>query len=236
MLSNSERKQVLCRIAENIVDSFVHFGYHRNTQRSEDGVYEYGRQLLSVGLFYLEYSDAVREGDGERVFRCWRYLLPIFKSSGRTNYSIEALSTLYQYQYQLTPRQSAELMWSRFINIHGVRGRNIPCDLHQEHLNRICKTAIGNLGVNKTEVAIKRAANTLGTLSPLLHQYDSQNHVQDTCGSHHSPSSERDRDRIVSHLLQSEIFSSHPTRLHHRSFPRPRNVLHDLDHDKVCKW
>ena len=122
MLSNSERKQVLCRIAENIVDSFVHFGYHRNTQRSEDGVYEYGRQLLNVGLFYLEYSDAVREGDGERVFRCWRYLLPIFKSSGRTNYSIEALSTLYQYQYQLTPRQSAELMWSRFINIHGVRG------------------------------------------------------------------------------------------------------------------
>ena len=28
----------------------------------------------------------------------------------------EALNMLYQYKYQLTPRQSAELLWSRFIN------------------------------------------------------------------------------------------------------------------------
>ena len=62
------------------------------------------------------YSDAIREGDGDRVLRCWRYLLAIFKSSGRKNYSIEALNMLYQYKYQFTPRQSAELLWSRFIN------------------------------------------------------------------------------------------------------------------------
>ena len=60
----------------------------------------------------MEYADAIQESDGECVHRCWKYLLSIFKAAGRTNYSIEALTMLYQYQFKLTPRQSAELMWS----------------------------------------------------------------------------------------------------------------------------
>ena len=83
-------------------------------------MFEYSRQLLSVGMLYIEYADAIREGDGERVHRCWKYLLPMFKSAGRTNYSIEAVTLLNQYEFRLTPRQSAELMWGRFINVHGV--------------------------------------------------------------------------------------------------------------------
>ena len=81
----------------------------------------------------MEYEDAIREGDGNHVLQCWRYLLPIFKASGRTNYSIEAVTMLTQHQFTLTPRQAAELQWNRFTNVHGILGRNIPCDLHMEH-------------------------------------------------------------------------------------------------------
>lgn len=77
-------------------------------------------------MFYLEYYDAIQHGDGERVLRCWRYLLPIFYNSRRTNYSKEALVLLYQYQYMLTPRQSTQLLYSRFVNTRGVIGKNIP--------------------------------------------------------------------------------------------------------------
>ena len=189
-----------------------------------------------AGCFYIEYADAIREGDGDRVLRCWRYLLPIFKSSGRTNYSIEALTFLQQQQYLLTPRQSAELVWNRFINVHGVRGRNIPCDLHLEHLNRVCKNAISDLGVNKTEKAIKRVGNVLGTLYPALQQFDSDNHIRDTSGTHHMPTSEKDRDRIIHELQQTNVFSSIPNRTHHQSFPNPRHVLHHSDHETLHQW
>ncbi len=38
-----------------------------------------------------------------------------------------------------SPRQAQELIWNRCVNTHNAPGRNIPCDLHQEHLNRIVK-------------------------------------------------------------------------------------------------
>ena len=81
-------------VCDKIVDRYIHFAYHKVATPVDDGVHEYSRQLLSIGCLYHEFSDAIREGDSLRVLRCWRYLLPIFQSSGRKNYSIEALNTL----------------------------------------------------------------------------------------------------------------------------------------------
>ena len=116
----------------------------------------------------MEFSDAIREGDGERVLRCWRYLLPIFKASGCKNYACESLHLIYQHSYVLSPRLSSQLLWSRFVNVHGLPGRNIPLDLHGEHLNRLAMDAIRNLRANKSEEAIKRVGRSIGTLSPVL--------------------------------------------------------------------
>ncbi len=121
-------------------------------------VLEYAKRLLGLGSFYMEFTDAIKEGDGQRVLRCWRYLLPLFKSSGRKNYSIEVFNMLCQYEYNLTPRKAQELIWSRFISTHNAPGRNIPGDLHQEHLNRVVKDAIRGLHSNKTEKAITKVS------------------------------------------------------------------------------
>ena len=50
-----------------------------------DQVEVYARQILSLGSLYMEFKDSIREGNGLRVLRCYRYLLPIFKSAGRKN-------------------------------------------------------------------------------------------------------------------------------------------------------
>ena len=101
------------------------------------------------------------KGDGDGVLRCYRYLLPIFQNSGRKNYSIETLNLLFHHDFILTERQAEELIWSRFINTHGCPGRNIPKDLHCEHLNRLCKTAVEGLGSNKVEESISRVQRLL---------------------------------------------------------------------------
>ena len=154
MQDSSVRKDVIVKISQNIVTKFVDFTFwptpEANHSKTEDNVRLYAIQAISFGIFYLEYSDAIREGDGDRVLRCWRYMLPMFISSGRKNYANEAMKLLWQHQYALSPRQAAQLLSSRFVNVHGLPGCNIPADLHMEHLNRVCKEAIKGLGANKT--------------------------------------------------------------------------------------
>ncbi len=85
MLTTEERKTLLLTISTNIFDLFVDILFHKpaTDDNCTDKVHIYAKRILSLGCFYMEYSDAIREGDGSRVLRCWRYLLPMFRSSGR---------------------------------------------------------------------------------------------------------------------------------------------------------
>ena len=70
--------------------------------RNCDHKFEYSKEVISLGLFYMEFIDAVREADGERILRCWRYMLVIFKVAGKYKYSIEASNLLAQYHFLFT--------------------------------------------------------------------------------------------------------------------------------------
>ena len=236
MNSAEDRVKILTEVCDGIIDKFISFDFNEDVKVHRDKVYDYGKQLLSLGCFYLEYADAIKEGDGHRILRCWKYLLPIFKSSGHTNYSIEAMNMLCQCELKLTPRQSAELLWNRFVNVHGLPGRNISSDLHQEHLNRVCKDAVRGLGTNQTERSIGRVGKALGTLSPVLDQYDQVNRVPDYSGMHKKPTSDRDRDVIIKQLQEARLFTDSDSSREHSTFKKPRNVLHSLDTSSLIAW
>lgn len=171
----------------------------------------------------------------EMVIVCFVVGAIIFKNAGRKNYSLEALNLLCQHQYRLSPRQSAELIWSRFINVHGIAGRNISNDLHMEHLNRILKGAIGNLGVNKTEAAI-RVGNALGTLSPVLDQFDRVNSVPECSKIRSVPTYEKDRDMIIHELQKSKVFLNNTTARAHKTIPKPKAILDVKDKGDFAQW
>ena len=86
---------------------------------------------------------------------------------------------IYQYYFTLSPRQSHQLIWSRFVNTHGQPGHNIECDLTL----RLCKNAIKGMGVNKIEKAIQHAAKAIGETSIILiasvnsHQHQTSTHL-----------------------------------------------------------
>ena len=90
---------------------------------SQDGIFNYSQEVTTLGLLCLELEDAIREGDGLRLLRVWKFLLLIFKAAHRKNYSIEALTILVQYYALLSPRQREQLLWSRFINMNGRQGK-----------------------------------------------------------------------------------------------------------------
>jgi len=106
-----------------------------------------------------------------------------------------------QHDFLLPDHQALELIWSRFINTHGKPGKNIPNDLHCEHLNRLCKTSIKGIGANKTEKCITRVAKALGTLDPVLKQFDVNN------GHHSIARSDKDTNMVIGELQSKSIFS-----------------------------
>lgn len=231
-----ERKLILEQITTAIVSSFLSVNFNNPSAPSHsDKIYLYSSQLLTLGSVYLELRDAIKEGDGLRVLRCYRYLLPMFVSSSRKNYGIETLNLLLQHDFLLSPRQVEELVWGRFINTHGETGKNIPNDLHCEHLNRLCKTSIANLQANKTTDSMCRVARALGTVQPLLDNFDEDNTVRKTSNAHREAKSLQDFKAVLDCLNKAAVFHNKPGRTHN-SFSNPRDPLHTKVQEDVIKW
>ncbi len=174
MEDDAVRQAKIKDIAKHIVNEYVclatEFKEHKSKPDSSYGtVLEYSREVLSLGILFLDFKDAVREGDGDRVLLVWKYLMLLFKAS---NYAIEALTLLSQYHLTLPPNLIEQLKWSRFININGIPGHNASCDLHMEHLNKLVKTAMEGLGANKSQKAICRVGRAIGVLASAIDSFD----------------------------------------------------------------
>ena len=124
-------------VVDQLLDTFSTFlrSGTTNDDLENDGVLLYATEVLDLGLLYIGFHDAIREGDGERVIVYWKVLMIIFHLTGRRNYAKEAFLLLLQLQ-TVPERLQQELIWNRFVNTRGLPGKNIPCDLHMEHLNK----------------------------------------------------------------------------------------------------
>ena len=58
------------------------------------------------------------------------------------------------------------------MNVRGGAGKNIPCDLHNEHVNKQLKYIIQNMGPNLTEKALQRAARSVSKLQTICERFD----------------------------------------------------------------
>lgn len=219
-LDSLQRRNILLLATQQFVEKYVDLTIptEKSTtskkDQARDGVQGYAKDTLTLGLLLMEFVDAVREGDGERIIRCWKFLLPLFKSSERTNYSVEAVTLLTQYYYLFSPRMAAQLAWSRTVNTHGHAGKNISCDLHLEHLNRVAKGALGRLSSNITEKSVKRIGKTVGIMSNLSHKFDVANNVPTPTSYHTRKPKVKDVTLMVNQLRKSEVFQFQEGRCH----------------------
>jgi len=202
----------LSEIVKQFVDLDLTFEEHVTHQPKgmKDLIHEYACDVLSLGLLLMEFNDSVREGDGDRIFRCWRYFLLLFKASNRTNYAVEAFTLLAQYHYLFSERMAMQLKWSQTINTHGQPGKNIPADLHMEHLNKLCKSALSGLGANITDSSVQRIGRCIGHMQSILDKFDEENGVPDVSDYHTKHSTEVDLKKLIKQL-QDAILLGVPT-------------------------
>lgn len=65
----SVRSVVLQSGVKAIMSQYVDLNYPAQKQDKVDHIQEYAKEVLTLGLFHLEFHDAVREGDGNSVER-----------------------------------------------------------------------------------------------------------------------------------------------------------------------
>ena len=203
---------------------------------TNDTVYNYARVLCHYGSLVMEFRDAWAEGDGDRVLCCWKLLMPHFRASGSRKYALEALRLQFQTNAVLSPNLAHQVKWNRFINVKGGIGRNIPCDLFNEHMNRLIKKIIMNMGSNLTEDSLQKAARSVSTLSSISEQFNKESNVPYTTSAHSTRADTSDVKKTVAIVLQHKLITPVKSRKH-KSFPKlPLNPLHNLDVNKTKSW
>ena len=120
--------------------------------------------------------------------------------------------------------------------MHGKPGHNIPADLHNEHLNRLCKNTIRHLGSNKSAEGVIRASKALGTLDPCLRQFDKDNDISPPSGRHSHASAEKDRDTIINELMKYNALEIHDERHMLPGLPNPTSLLHKCTKADLREW
>ena len=105
----------------------------------------------------------------------------------------------------LSPSLSHQLKWGRFVNTHGGMGKNIPCDLFNEHVNQLFKEIINNMGPNMTATTISCSAHSVATLCNIRDRFDQESNIPVPTSSHCTKSDHEDVAKVAAALINNEV-------------------------------
>ena len=237
-MCQDEKMILIIAIARQVMETFSIIPealLFQDIKNTEDGVYNYARVFSHYASLALEFKDAWMEGDGERICRCWKVFMLHFQSNGRRKYAWAALRQQFQL-INLPPHLAFQLKWGRFVNVHGGKGKNIPCDQYNEHQNKLFKEIIRSMGANMTDKSITRAARSVSTLQRIREEYDLQSDVPTPTSKHSTKDDQHDVHTVSSVLTTNKILDIIPKRSHFH-FPKfTANPLPHLDNKKITTW
>ena len=232
----SQQLQYIHHVATKVVQQCTLIDTNVNVCDTNDGIYNYARVLCHYGALILEFRDAVREGDGERVYCCWHVMLTHFLASRCTKYSLEALRLQFQVKALLSPHLAHQVLWHRFVNTRGGPGRNIACDLYNEHVNKLIKGAIASMGASLTEKSLQRAARSVSTMHAVCKQFDEQSGVPVPTSAHSTREDNTDVAKVVRVVLSNKLLEQIPGRSYTKYKGIHVNPLWNWDKKKAIEW
>lgn len=183
----------------------------------------------------MDYYDAIKEGDGERVMRLWKYLMLEFRVTGHRNYAKEAELVLMSFHSTSSERVAAQMMTSRFVNTKGRVGCNIPCDLHLEHLNRRLKGIIARMESNIKPGSLMRAAKAIGVVEDICKTFSTEMKRAEDSDKHKKPSYMKDFNLIRGVLEDNNVFNNIPKR-RRLNFSFVNCLLEAIEDEGIKDW
>ena len=212
-----------------------HQGEEKSSEE-QDWKRNYHTARLTFGLLIMLLTDAVREGDPRRLLNSIKIALLFLYTYGRVKYAYVVLLFLAKLHAILPTGMAFELIHNRFFNATGKAGGNIPLDLRMEHLNKLLKTALKQLGANVTEVGAQRIARGLTGLERLIGNVDSDCNLNDKSGYHSARHLRESVLLITQDLFDEKVFDFQPGRSYQCFKKFKADLLHKLDHREFFKW
>lgn len=204
--------------------------------QNTDGVFNYHSGFLKLALLERDFQDSIKEGDGQRIVRLWKFKMLHFKQAGRNKYSLEALKLLLDIHALQSSSVGHRLMWNRTINAGGGAGNNIALDLNCEHFVRLTKDVMAKQGANMQFDIAQPMSRTIGELTHLMKNYDDDCEIQPESGHHPEPNKEADISKIIGVLQTYKVFSLTPGRRYTAFQNTTANPLHRLKLPEVVHW
>lgn len=210
-----------------------------NFQEHEcDDMYNYQCSFLEYAMIIMNFFDAIKEGDGKRVIRCWKFQLPYLKNdSGSPKYALESLNIFLQIHGLLSAQDSHSLIWNRFHCNKSGRGHNIPLDLSLEFVNRLLKEVVRKLGPNATNTnAVDRYCKAVNITKPVLDNFDRQCSITSRSGKHSHTSVITDLQKVLQELVEQQAFKWTPGRRYYHYSNCKSSILQDFNLQNMFNW
>lgn len=146
----------------------VHSELVLTVKQKSDELYNYSVQLWQWYLHLNELHDTAKERGLNRTILNCQYSLPFsYSHSKLSKYLVENIDYV-----PLDPFAKDAVLEGSHVNITCRQGRNIECDLTQEHSLCNQKMLIKSLGANKSENAIKRVTDAAETILDICAKFD----------------------------------------------------------------
>lgn len=218
-------------------NTIQHSESNEESKDDGDGIYEYGCLTLSLGLLLRDADDAVKEGDGERLSRIWKFLTFLYRVGGNDKYAVAGLRLTASHLALLSPRQSHQLKWNRTAATESGPGRRMSRDLMLENCNLTGKGEIKALGFpNINNDSIVKTTKSIGPLQKVIKKSDddlglSRRHT------HHCNKRKQDVfSRVLNQVHnQAAVFDYSPGR-RFSSFPDLQPIFKSLKRKQLHRW
>ena len=138
----------------------------------------------------------------------------------------------------MEPTAAFNLIWERFINIHGMRGYNISMDLHMEHLNSFLKELLRDLRGNLKKENADRISKALNNLRTIVKNFEIENNINKQRSSKNKAKTNADVRNLTTKFLENNIFGEDCNdQKSYESFPSfNEQTLSRLKIDKLMSW
>ena len=244
--SNEQKKEYVLTVLDKFLEEYVSLEIPTCDEEDvdddcgddDDGILNYGVNLLSSFMVLLDCKSAVASGNGEHLALVQKQMLYHFSSvSGYNSYAIEMLISTIQNEVLLSAAEAHQCKWAALVNWKGGENKNIEIDLLQENRNKDIKGLIQLMGANKTEKAIQRMSKAAGGVSKIVDVFEDQALIKPKSSVHSHRSSLEDEKKISSDLKKLKPFSHTFLPRSHASFTGiSSNPLEDFNEPKFGEW
>ena len=108
-------------------------------------------------------------------------------------------------------------------------------DLHLEHLNKVCKSCIRDLGANNSTGNITTISKSIGTVDAIVTKFDTENEIS-TYMSHHGVACKTDDVKMIYNELMKYDVLVPQSKRQYSYFKKPKDLLSSADEDKLIEY